>query len=483
MKVWQKIYLMVLMVSIIFVNIGIFAVFQITYQKNIEEEQIRAGIDYNVISSAIENNFTALKEQKRLNEKTRKSLMELFEKDYTAQKMRINLWNEEKSEYGITKTLPYKIKKGQKVEIISGKRGEKEVTVLSYLKDHDQYVLGIRYPLKELNDMWRSLNKVYLWISFGVSVVLAVVLSILLGVLLYPLSRLSGQVDEIRKGNYKKRMKVRGNDELSVLGKNINEMAQTIEMQIEKLKNENIKKQQFIDDLSHEMKSPLTCIYGYAEYISKADVSSEELFELCEIIMDESNRIKTLSKNLMELSEFQHTKPEMEKFYIQDFLEHMKKIVENRTQKDHSMIKIDILWKNHIQGNDEFFGNKELLEMLILNLISNGKRACHRKFVEKKEEKCEEDKLFVEVNVDCVNKITVSDNGSGISAEQISHIVEPFYRVDKGRSRKEGGNGLGLALCKQIVEVHQGKMDFLSEPGKGTVVIVNLWCKETGKNL
>ena len=106
--------------------------------------------------------------------------------------------------------------------------------------------------------------------------------------------------------------------------------------------------------------------------------------------------------------------------------------------------------------------DKLLIELLLCNLVSNAISACRGKGT---------------VLIACEKKdnavvLSVSDNGIGMTQEQIAHITEPFYRVDKSRSRNEGGTGLGLSLCKRIAESHQAKLEFDSAIGVGTKVIV-----------
>ena len=103
-------------------------------------------------------------------------------------------------------------------------------------------------------------------------------------------------------------------------------------------------------------------------------------------------------------------------------------------------------------------GNETLLSMLFYNLTENAIKACSVGGI---------------VKISCTDsQVIVEDNGKGMTAEQLSHVMEPFYRTDKSRSRAEGGAGLGLALCKQIVQTHGAQIHFVSEINKGTKVFV-----------
>ena len=103
-------------------------------------------------------------------------------------------------------------------------------------------------------------------------------------------------------------------------------------------------------------------------------------------------------------------------------------------------------------------GNETLLSILFYNLTENAIKACSVGGI---------------VKISCTDsQVIVEDNGKGMTAEQLSHVMEPFYRTDKSRSRAEGGAGLGLALCKQIVQTHGAQIHFVSEINKGTKVFV-----------
>lgn len=128
------------------------------------------------------------------------------------------------------------------------------------------------------------------------------------------------------------------------------------------------------------------------------------------------------------------------------------------------------------------YGNEDLLGMLVWNLVSNAIHACCQRDRENLSSLTGSDvTVYMEKLSDDGHAffIKVNDRGIGMPEEETLHITEPFYRVDKGRSRERGGNGLGLALCQQIVLLHQGRMVVQSEKGCGTEITVFLWENET----
>ena len=271
MRVWQKIYLMVLVVCILFVNIGIYAVFELVYRKNIETEQVRSEVDYTAISESIRSNMNAMYEQGRLSDDTAADLIGIYEKQHGKQNMNMKLWRDEEQIYpDMGQKIPFCVKKGEVRIVISGSRKQKVLEIISEMQGFpNRYHLYLSYPLSELNAAWNRLFDIYIYISLGISLVLALILNVMLRILLRPIKELATGVSNIEDGDYSSRIPVKGNDEFSILGENINLMAETIERNINRLREDNEKKEQLVDNLAHEMKSPLTSIYGFAEYLIK----------------------------------------------------------------------------------------------------------------------------------------------------------------------------------------------------------------------
>ena len=338
----------------------------------------------------------------------------------------------------------------------------------------DTYYFCISYPLEELNESWNRLYWIYLLISMGVSVILIAALSVMLHFLLRPLGLLTETVSKIQDGDYSRRVKVQGGDELATLGRNINAMAETIEKNIQSLQADNQRKEELVENLAHELKSPLTSIYGYAEYMMKSRVSEEESIQCCSVIMEESGRMKDLCYTLMDLSELRKEEIAYEEIKTKEFLDQIERIVDFRQSCIYENEPVTVIYQNQLKAGQNFYGNRCLLEILMLNLVLNAIRACRQKRKET------EDEVSVIVILGCGRvpgeqiEIRVRDNGIGIPKEKLDRLTEPFYRVDAGRSREDGGNGLGLALCRQIAECHHGTISFSSIEGEGTLATVRI---------
>ncbi len=231
-------------------------------------------------------------------------------------------------------------------------------------------------------------------------------------------------------------------------------MAEQIENQIRQLKEGAEQKQQFIDNFSHELRIPLTAIYGYAEYIQKALMSEEERYECTQFIMSECSRLQNMAYQLLDMALLRREDMKEKNCSVKELFAESEKIMYMRAAEK----KISLTYV--LPQNYMIRGNMEQLLILMNNLIDNAVKASRQE-----DEICiyayaEESAVVVEVE----------DHGTGMEIEQIPHIKEAFYRVDKARSRAAGGAGLGLAICERIVQIHHADMSFISEPGVGTLV-------------
>lgn len=473
MRVWQKIYLATLLISILFVNLEIYAVFHLTYQENLKSEQNRGETSYRLIAKSVQNTMYVLERDGRLSEVAVRDLMRLYEHEYENQNIAITIWKNGEELYSGKENQELISVNSEEIKTtISGKRWEKSFVATSQLSGlKEKYQLSVRYSLTELNEIWKRLFNIYIFVNLGVIAVLAILLNILVRRLLRPLRRLEEQAHDMEQGNYESQVLVKGKDEIATLGNSLNSMAETIQEQIMTLQNDNDRKEQLVGDLAHEMKSPLTSIYGYAEYLLKTNPTKEEAVDYYRVIMEESERMQAMSYALMDLAELRKKSISLDFFCGDDFLKRQQKIIQNRQELFSKNNSVKMIWKNTLNPDRKIYGNEELLSMLLLNLVTNAICAVQEKenseiYVLLDEEINHEKELGVSW------RLIVQDNGIGIPKDKLEHITEPFYRVDKGRSREQGGNGLGLALCQRIVELHNGNMEIISEEGVGTTVIV-----------
>lgn len=218
----------------------------------------------------------------------------------------------------------------------------------------------------------------------------------------------------------------------------------------------DMMKQQFVSNVSHELKTPLTSIQGFAETLATMDPSDPKFKEFISIIGNESDRLSNLINDILILSE-------VENMMIQSptTLLNVKPIVDDISNLLSSQHKEGVVLNIEIDDNFSLRIEEFQLRQIMINLISNA--------IKYTDEGSITIHAFREANR---SLITVEDTGIGIPMEDQGRVFERFYRVDKDRSRATGGTGLGLSIVKHIVESYRGQVYLDSEVGKGTIVTV-----------
>ena len=216
-------------------------------------------------------------------------------------------------------------------------------------------------------------------------------------------------------------------------------------------------RQDFTANVSHELKTPLTAISGYAELLEGGMVGEEKRNHFYQEIRKNADRLLALINDIIKLSELDRVERGMV-FEKIDLYEVAHECV-NELSVSAKLKDVTIA----IEGKESpVHGNKELIKELIENLIQNAVRYNNPG-----------GKVLVSVNIiDNSTCLTVKDNGIGIPAVDQQRVFERFYRVDKSRSKATGGTGLGLAIVKHIVEIHDAKIELDSAPGVGTTISV-----------
>ena len=315
---------------------------------------------------------------------------------------------------------------------------------------------GLMYigDLSDIIQSWRHTKNILFLTGAVAMLMMSFVLFQFLNIIFRPLRQISSTSAKIANGNYDSRIPVHGKDEISRVAYNFNLMVEQVERQIKQLEEAAEQKQQFIDNFSHELRIPLTAIYGYAEYMQKALMSEEERYECTQFIMSECSRLQNIAYQLLDMALLRREEMKDSNCSVKELFAESEKVMHVRASEK----KIRLIYA--LSQNYVVRGNMEQLLILIGNLIDNAIKASRQESEIRIRAYSEESAIVVEVE----------DHGTGMKMEQISHIKEAFYRVDKARSRSAGGAGLGLAICERIVQIHHADMSFISEPGVGTVV-------------
>lgn len=284
-----------------------------------------------------------------------------------------------------------------------------------------------------------------------------VLLMLLSAFLTRPLNKMSAVASRMAKGNYRERLSRKGRDEIGILAESFNRMADAVEEKIDQLAKAAREKEDFVANFAHELKTPLTSIIGYADTIYQKELSREEVRRASWYIWNEGLRLEALSLKLMELTvlgrqDFPLTELPADEL-LQDAAEGLAPLF---TEK-----KIDFL----LQAEHSYvLADSDLLKTLLINLADNSIKAGASR-IELSGHADEDGRHYL---------IRVRDNGCGMEPEELSRITEAFYMVDKARSRKQHGAGLGLALADKVAGLHGDRLHFESLVGDGTTVSFSL---------
>jgi two-component system phosphate regulon sensor histidine kinase PhoR len=275
-----------------------------------------------------------------------------------------------------------------------------------------------------------------------------------------PIRQVKETARQIAKGDFSKRVRIKSKGELGELAESLNTMADELQQKMENLKRLDRVRTDFVANVSHELKTPLTLIKGYIETLqSKAINEKEKSARFISIIKEHSDRLGYIIDDLLSLSEVELSRDCVNKteLDLKEVIDEISLGFEQALAEKKQGLTVSTKGDNFIIQADR---NK--IEQVFANLIDNAIK--YTKETGQIEILiCEKDQTV------CV---TIQDNGIGIPKEHRDRVFERFYRVDKARSRELGGTGLGLSIVKHIVLAHNGKIAIESEPNRGTKVSV-----------
>ncbi|MCM1495610.1 MAG: HAMP domain-containing histidine kinase [Bacteroides sp.] len=313
----------------------------------------------------------------------------------------------------------------------------------------------VLFHIVDINYVWEELEQmilIMLLITAAAAAAVIFLLSMVLKAALRPLQELNTTTQWIAEGLYDQRVEVKGQDEIGQLAECFNAMAEAVEARTRNLEESEQKKTLFMGNLTHELKTPMTAISGYAQTLLSTKLSREDEEEALHYIYEECGRLERLSKKMMKLLELdQEETLELEDIPVRSLFEAAERSCQVLLREKQMTLTMT-------EHGERFRMDFDLMTDVIINLIDNGIKAS-----QPGESIC----LLAEGNT-----IQVQDFGQGIPKEEQERILEPFYMIDKSRSRKNGGAGLGLALTALIMKRHQASLRIESEVGKGTRMIL-----------
>lgn len=297
--------------------------------------------------------------------------------------------------------------------------------------------------------------KFFIVLDFLIFIILAIGMYIISKNLTNPLVKLSDISKDIAKGDYSKRVeKTNTTDEIGVLENNFNIMIGVIENNIEELKFLNESKQRFIDSLNHEIKTPITSIIGYSDLLLKSKLNEDMRVKALSYINSEAKRLESINSTLLKLILIREEKDEMTNVNMGEIISNVTSMMDYKLERKNITLEIDI-------EDRRAYVDKHLIIVLISNLIDNSIKASD-----------ENSSIVIKGYSNESNNyiLKIRDYGMGIPKEDIDKVLEPFYMVDKARTRKNNGIGLGLSICSEICKVYNISIDIESQLNTGTEI-------------
>lgn len=312
---------------------------------------------------------------------------------------------------------------------------------------------SVVFRLEDINYVWermRLLGIGLMILTIVVTVVVCFLLFILLNKVLHPLHELSAGARLIAKGRYDKRIIVKRRDEIGELSDNFNQMADAVQFRTESLEEAERRRTLFMGNLTHELKTPMTAISGYAKTLLTVKLPEEDREEALSYIYEESCRLERLSRKLMNLLL-------LEEDGINPVEVSAKELFHKAEEACRRSLAEDGIYLECHEKGEIFCVDEDLFTEVLINLIDNARKASRAG-----------DRIIISAKG---NAIEVRDFGRGIPEEEKEKILEPFYMIDKSRSRKNGGAGLGLAITAMILKKHNCRIQIESKAGEGTRII------------
>ncbi|MCL2426365.1 MAG: HAMP domain-containing histidine kinase [Oscillospiraceae bacterium] len=442
----------ILFLAILFISVGTVSAYMTNNQAQMLQE--KSTREYQTIATSIVRDMVLI-ENRNLDFQNFSAALNELMNNYTINYRRYNielalintlLMDELPAEESENPTLSFQSEDGTHLILISG----------SLPEPFQDYRLYYQLDITEEIANTEQVRRIILVTSIGFSVFAAIALYLILRNIFKPLTIIARASKNIADGQYQKRIYVKGKHELAKVASAFNQMADQVEGHIKLLEEESERKQQFVDNFAHEIRTPLTSIFGYAEYLQKTSIREDELIESTGHIMNESTHIGMIANSLLELAVLRDYVPKVENISITELFKEIRQTLSSALREKgihfYCECKVDYLE-----------GQADLIKMLLLNLCRNALAACTPNKGAILLEAYQDSRYII---------LSVTDKGCGIPGESLQRLTEPFYRVDKVRSRAEGGAGLGLTLCNQIADVHNAKLRIESKVGIGTRVSV-----------
>ena len=342
------------------------------------------------------------------------------------------------------------------------------------------YSIILRTPIQGIKDNVNISTTLIKYVGGAILAVGIIAAFVVSTYITRPIKQLSNIAEKMSEMDFNARYEGSDKGEIGLLGKSMNNMSEKLEQNIAELKKANLelkkdidKKEKleimrtdFLSNVSHELKTPIALIQGYAEGLKEGITDDPESMEFyCDVIMDEANKMNTMVKRLLTLNqiEFGNDEPEMERFDINELIASVADANAIRAGQKNMSIVFDNRNEHNVVWADEY-----KTEEVLTNYISNALNHCDgKRAIEVRTEKSENGGTIT---------VTVYNSGKNIADEDLERIWEKFYKTDKARTREYGGNGIGLSIVKAIMD-SMGQEYGVRNVSDGVEFWFNLDCK------
>lgn len=342
------------------------------------------------------------------------------------------------------------------------------------------YSIILRTPIQGIKDNVNISTTLIKYVGGAILAVGIIAAFVVSTYITRPIKQLSNIAEKMSEMDFDARYEGSDKGEIGLLGKSMNNMSEKLEQNIAELKKANLelkkdidKKEKleimrtdFLSNVSHELKTPIALIQGYAEGLKEGITDDPESMGFyCDVIMDEANKMNTMVKRLLTLNqiEFGNDEPEMERFDINELIASVADANAIRAGQKNMSIVFDNRNEHNFVWADEY-----KTEEVLTNYISNALNHCDgKRAIEVRTEKSENGGTIT---------VTVYNSGKNIADEDLERIWEKFYKTDKARTREYGGNGIGLSIVKAIMD-SMGQEYGVRNVSDGVEFWFNLDCK------
>lgn len=313
----------------------------------------------------------------------------------------------------------------------------------------------MRMAVESIHESVQISLKFFIYIGIFVSLIGIIIAFIVSGEYTKPIMKMAKLSKEMSNLNFNVKYKVKSSDELGVLGQSLNELSDKLETTFIELKQANYElkkdiaqkeeidemRKEFISNVSHELKTPIALIQGYAEGLSECindDAESREFY--CEVIMDEADKMNKLVKNLLSLNQMEHgdSMLQYDKFNI-------SMVIEGVVNKLDYLIKQKDIHIEFQSDNQNVYADEFKIEEVITNYLTNAINHI-------------DDKKTIRIRIRHTEnkriRVSVYNTGLQIPEQELDNIWLKFYKIDKARTREYGGSGIGLSIVKAIMNAH-----------------------------